>query len=176
MEMKFRYRFEAAHRFVNSSSPACMTPHGHTWYATLHLQSLKNLNSENMVVEFSKVKSFWKTLLSDVFDHSYLCNSQDPLIESILKTNPEARLMRFPGDPTTEMISLLLFHKCDLVLKQTSLTEFVKISGISVEETPTNSIFCSREFYAENIQHLKNQKSWWNTTDVLNRDFDHNLT
>ncbi|MBY0386235.1 6-carboxytetrahydropterin synthase [bacterium] len=170
--MKFRYRFEAAHRFVSSSSPACMTPHGHTWYATLHLQSLKNLNADNMVIEFSKVKSFWKTLLSEVFDHSYLCNSQDPLIETILKTNPEARLMRFPGDPTTEMISLLMFHKCDLVLKQSPLAGFVKVSGITVEETPTNSIFCSREFYAENIQNLKEQKSWWTTSEVMSRDFE----
>lgn len=172
MEMKFRYRFEAAHRFVNSSSPACMTPHGHTWYATLHLQSLKNLNADNMVVEFSKVKSFWKTLLSDVFDHSYLCNSKDPLIESILSANREARLMRFPGDPTTEMISLLLFHKCDLVLKQSALTEFVKVSGITVEETPTNSIFCSREFYTENISEHKDKKSWWCSPEVTNRDFE----
>lgn len=171
MEMKFRYRFEAAHRFVNSASPACMTPHGHTWHATLHLQSLKNLNDENMVVEFSKVKAFWKVLLNDVFDHSYLCNAQDPLIETIIAANPEARLMRFPGDPTTEMISLLLFHKCELALQQSTLTQFVKVSGITVEETPTNSIFCSREFYTENIANLKTPNCWWTSTEVASREF-----
>jgi 6-pyruvoyl-tetrahydropterin synthase len=171
MEMKFRYRFEAAHRFVNSASPACMTPHGHTWHATLHLQALKNLNEENMIVEFSKVKSFWKNLLSDVLDHSYLCNSLDPLIETILTTNPEARLMRFPGDPTTEMISLLLFHKCELALTGSPLSEFVKVSGLTVEETPTNSIFCSREFYTENIQNFKTPNCWWTTTEVTSRSF-----
>jgi 6-pyruvoyl-tetrahydropterin synthase len=171
MEMKFRYRFEAAHRFLNSSSPACMTPHGHTWHAALHLQSLKNLNADNMVIEFSKVKSYWKILLNEVFDHSYLCNSKDPLIETILISNPEARLMRFPGDPTTEMISLLLFHKSELTLAQSPLSQFVKVSGITVEETPTNSIFCSREFYTENIQNFKSPQCWWTTTDVTSREF-----
>ncbi len=169
--MNFRYRFEAAHRFLNSASPSCMTPHGHTWHATLHLKSLRPLNTENMVVEFSKVKAFWKELLSDVFDHSYLCNSQDPLLEVIWASNPNARLMRFPGDPTTEMISLLLFRKCDLVLQASHLKDAVKVSGITVEETPTNSIQCSREFYMENIGPYEKNLSWWNTTEVTNRDF-----
>jgi hypothetical protein len=106
-----------------------------------------------------------------VFDHSYLCNSLDPLIETILTTNPEARLMRFPGDPTTEMISLLLFHKCELALTGSPLSEFVKVSGLTVEETPTNSIFCSREFYTENIQKFKTPNCWWTTTDVTSRSF-----
>lgn len=171
MEMKFRYRFEAAHRFLQSSSPACMTPHGHTWHAVLHLQSFKSLNSENMVVEFSKVKTFWKTLISEVFDHSYLCNSQDPLIETLLQTNPEARLMRFPGDPTTEMISLLLFHKSELTLKETKIPNDIKISAITIEETPTNSISCSRDFYTENISRFKTEGCWWMSSDVESRAF-----
>ncbi|MCB9072995.1 MAG: hypothetical protein H6623_05195 [Bdellovibrionaceae bacterium] len=33
-----------------------MNPHGHTWYATLHLKSLVGLNAQDMSVEFFAAK------------------------------------------------------------------------------------------------------------------------
>ena len=119
MELRFKYRFEAAHRFTQSASPACMTPHGHTWYATLHLKSTAPLNSEDMSVEFTQLKSSWKEFITEVFDHSYMCNYQDPLIEPLLVVNKNARLLLFPGDPTTELISLLMFSKANQFIAQT---------------------------------------------------------
>ncbi len=173
MELKFRYRFEAAHRFTNAASASCMTPHGHTWHATLHLQSLRPLNKDGMVVEFSKAKSFWKSLITDVFDHSYLCNYKDPLYESLLGIHHEARVLRFPNDPTTEMIALLLFNKAEQVLTHAALDRDIKVSGVTIEETPTNSLFCPREYFVENIQLYKNFSGWWSSTDPIDRSFRH---
>lgn len=150
-----------------------MTPHGHTWYATLHLRSLTSLNQDNMVVEFSKVKSFWKNFISDVMDHSYLCNSQDQLISAILDSHKEARLLRFPGDPTTEMISLLLFSKAELVLKDSGLGTHIHVAGVTIDETPTNSIFCSREYYQETMPRFKHYTGWWTTPALEDRSFSH---
>lgn len=171
MELKFRYRFEAAHRFTTAASASCMTPHGHTWHATLHLQSLRPLNQDGMVVEFSKAKSFWKSLIADTFDHSYMCNHQDRLVEALLAIHPEARLLRFPGDPTTEMIALLMFNKAEQVVKAANLASEIRVSGITIEETPTNSLFCPRDFYSENMTRFKDYSGWWTSTDPLDRSF-----
>jgi 6-pyruvoyl-tetrahydropterin synthase len=172
MEFNFRYRFEAAHRFLNSSSVPCMTPHGHTWHATLHLRSKKtDLNAENMVLEFSKTKASWKKFVGDVLDHSYLCNSKDPLIEHILASNPEARVLPFPGDPTTEIIALFIFNKVEKMLATTELQSALYIHGITIEETPTNSIFCDRAFYLEVIGKFQQYKGWWNSEEIADRSF-----
>lgn len=170
MELRFKYRFEAAHRFTQSTSPACMTPHGHTWYATLHLQTQAPLNKNDMSVEFHQLKSEWKDLISNVFDHSFLCNSHDPLVESLLKVHKDARLMLFPGDPTTELIALLLFHKCEHFLLNSAWKKDVAVSGITIDETPTNSIHCDRSFYLENISRYSAYSGWWSTAEITARN------
>jgi 6-pyruvoyltetrahydropterin/6-carboxytetrahydropterin synthase len=170
MELRFKYRFEAAHRFTQSSSPSCMTPHGHTWYATLHLQSSSPLNANDMAVEFFQLKSSWKALISDVFDHSYMCNSTDPLIEPLLKIHGAARLILFPGDPTTELISLLMFNKCEKFISESQWKNQVSVSGITIDETPTNSIHCDRAFYLENISRYATHTGWWSTSEIAARN------
>jgi len=171
VELKFRYRFEAAHRFTSTASPSCMTPHGHTWYATLHLQSLKALNQDGMVVEFARAKSFWKTLITDTFDHSYMCHHQDRVTETLIAVHPEARVLRFPGDPTTETIALLLFAKAETSIAHEKLAELVRVRGVTIEETPTNSLYCPREYFQENIGRYQNASGWWTSADPRDRSF-----
>lgn len=169
MELKFKYRFEAAHRFTQSASPACMTPHGHTWYATLHLKSLVGLNAQDMSVEFSQLKSNWKEFISSVFDHSYLCNHKDVLIEPILASNPNARLLPFPGDPTTELIALLMFSKAEQFLQKTPWQKNIQVAGITIDETPTNSIHCDAAFFKEYFQQYSSFEGWWSMPGLLLR-------
>lgn len=170
MELRFKYRFEAAHRFTQSSSPSCMTPHGHTWYATLHLKSQAPLNANDMSVEFHQLKSSWKDLITNVFDHSFMCNVQDPLIEPLLHVHGGARLILFPGDPTTELISLLMFSKAEQFIAKTPWKEQVAVSGITIDETPTNSIHCNRSFYKENMGRYAKYSGWWTSPDSTARN------
>lgn len=171
MQLNFRYRFEAAHRFTNSSSQSCMTPHGHTWHATLHVQSNRPLDANNMIAEFSQIKSFWKELITEVFDHSYMCHHADPILEGLLAAHGGARLMRFPGDPTTEMIALMLFNKAEVMLATTPQKDAIVLTGVTIEETPTNSIHCPRSYFVENIAKHKNFSGWWTSTDIQDRSF-----
>lgn len=174
MELKFRYRFEAAHRFVNSASVQCMTPHGHTWHATLHLEAKRNeLDENDMVAEFSQLKSYWKKLITEVFDHSYMCNEEDALIPVLKTTHSECRLLVFPGDPTTELISVMMFAKMQNYVQNSEIRHFVRITGINIEETPTNSLTCDREFYEECINQYHRPDNWWNSLDVYDRSFSH---
>lgn len=171
MEFRFKYRFEAAHRFLNTTSLQCMTPHGHTWYATLQLQSvIPRLDQNDMVAEFSQLKSYWKSLISDVLDHSFFCNEKDPLIETLLKHHPHSRILPFPGDPTTELISLLLFHKMNLWMTQSPVAGKVKVAGVLIEETPTNSLFCDWVFYKESISQYDHYTGWWKSIDLNARN------
>lgn len=173
MELRFKYRFEAAHRFTQSTSPACMTPHGHTWYATLHLQTSATLNKNDMSVEFHQVKSEWKSLITNTFDHSFMVNMTDPLIESVSQIHPTARLILFPGDPTTELIALLLFNKCEMFMTQSQWNQQIVVSGITIDETPTNSIHCDRAFFLKNVTKYSKYKGWWNTSNPDDRSCQH---
>lgn len=169
MELRFKYRFEAAHRFTQSTSPSCMTPHGHTWYATLHLQTQAPLNTNDMSIEFHQLKGSWKDLITNVFDHSFMCNASDALIAPLLDIHSKARLVLFPGDPTTELISLLLFSKCEQFILNSQWKNDIVVSGITIDETPTNSIHCDRSFYIENISRYSTHTGWWSIPDIQAR-------
>lgn len=172
MEIEFRYRFEAAHRFLHADSEPCMTPHGHSWYASLGLQFVgSKLNSAQMTVEFSEIKKEWKALTQNLLDHSYLHNVDDPIVP-VLKSGPsQPRLLPFPGDPTTELIALLLFQKMATIIENGPYADLVQVKHICVEETPTNRLTCGRAFYSDQIGPFSEMKAWWNSSQLDDRSF-----
>ena len=172
MQIEFEYRFEAAHRFLKSESVPCMTPHGHTWYATMGLAFKgSNLSSSQMTVEFTQLKKSWKTLIQETFDHSYMHNINDPVVEVLSGGEHSPRLMPFPGDPTTEMISLFMFNKMTRIIESSPWAQKVVVNFIKLEETPTNSIVCTRDFYNQEMGAFSSGKSWWNTANPADRQF-----
>lgn len=172
MRIEFRYRFEAAHRFLNSDSKTCMTPHGHTWFATLFLDFIGTaLNSSQMTVEFSELKKPWRQLIQETFDHSYMHNIKDSVAEMLRSESSEYRFIPFPGDPTTELIALFMFQKMQTVLSTTQLKGLVQINAIALEETPTNKVICDRSFFLDQISRYQDAKSWWNSSNIADRSF-----
>lgn len=175
MNLEFTYRFEAAHRFLNSDSVPCMTPHGHTWYATLSVGFTgAQLNSSQMSVEFSQVKQQWKQLIQDTFDHSYMHNFNDPIVEVLHSTGTQTRLLPFPGDPTTELISLFMFNKIETLLMASSFADLVTTQAIKLQETPTNTIICDRDFYLSQKESINKDSGWWQTSNIEDRSFAKN--
>jgi 6-pyruvoyl-tetrahydropterin synthase len=145
LELSFRYRFEAAHRFTKSCADSCATPHGHTWYARLAFTAAGgDLNSEDMVIEFAKLKSRWKKFITETVDHSFMHHMNDPILDSLRTHIPEFRGLPFPGDPTTEMIAAFFFAKAwvmhDALLAETSLAVLPTPRLVRIRETPTNEI------------------------------------
>lgn len=160
MRMSFKYRFEAAHRFVNSDKE-CSTPHGHTWYATLNLMSsTEDLGEGNMVEDFGLLKKGWKSFVTQTADHSFFYNSEDPILPTLMKYIPNFRGLPFPGDPTTEVIAGLFFLKASVLCESFPVRPF----SVVIEETPTNTIeFFSTEvedFIAKLNLSLKSS-NWW---------------
>jgi len=170
MKIEFTYRFEAAHRFLQSTSIPCMTPHGHTWYASLVLSYLApSLNSSQMSVEFSVLKKHFKELIQETFDHSYMHNMNDPVVEVLRAEDHQTRLLPFPGDPTTELIALFLFHKMRVLLKNAQLQELVEVDSVILQETPSNKIHMNKEFYQSEIKNQHQYEGWWTSTDIRDR-------
>ena len=171
MQIEFEYRFEAAHRFLNSESIPCMTPHGHTWYATMGLAFKEPfLSSSQMTVEFTELKKDWKTLIQDTFDHSYMHNINDPVIEVLQNSNP--RLIPFPGDPTTEIISLFMFNKMETIIQKSAASKKVELKFIKLKETPTNTILCDRSFFMQGMKDFTDVSGWWTSDNTLDRSFN----
>ena len=172
LKLRFRYRFEAAHRFFVGPSIPCRTPHGHSWYATLTVAFMgESLDQNAMALPFEKLKKDWKALVDTTLDHSFFHHHQDPLVPALLKVHPEARLLPFPGDPTTELLGLLLFEKMQTIFSRLDDKRLVQVHEILVEETPTNSIAISKEFYELSRSTYKESDGWWNKPDVNDRSF-----
>lgn len=146
MELKFRYRFEAAHRFVSGDSK-CSTPHGHTWYATLFFHvSTPKLNEHEMISEFATLKTKWKKFIDEDVDHSFFYNEKDPLLPALRDFVPHFRGISFPGEPTTEMVAALFLKRALYLYKDAAH----RPTGLLIEETPTNSLYLS----TEDLPHL----------------------
>ncbi len=172
MLLEFTYRFEAAHRFLKSESIPCMTPHGHTWYATMAVNFQGSaLDSSQMTVEFGDVKKHWKTLIQEIFDHSYMHNINDPIVEVLKSEKVESRLLPFPGDPTTEIISLFMFNKMEKLISTSKFSDKICLQSIKLQETPTNAITCDRDFFVDQMPHFSEQSGWWQSSNPLDRSY-----
>lgn len=178
--LKFRYRFEAAHRFLSADAPSCQTPHGHTWYATaiFRFRESEGLDRSAMAAEFGEVKKKWKTFISDVADHSYFHHEKDPIVQTLIRETPHARLLPFPTDPTTEMIAGLFAMKLQAMHKATLPNSKVDVVGVHIQETPTNSILFKFSVDENGIigtppawlrDQLKHHQGWWNSSAVDDR-------
>lgn len=171
LNLQFRYRFEAAHRFLVSPSLPCRTPHGHSWHATLVIGFVgKSLNEHGMAISFEEVKSEWKQLVTKTLDHSFFHHWQDPLVEHLKVIHPESRLLPFPNDPTTELLGLLLFSKMETVFQKFPKSLGLTVETIKVEETPSNCVSIHRPFFLDaRTSQWRNFDGWWNSTDIQDR-------
>ncbi|MGH1468965.1 MAG: 6-pyruvoyl trahydropterin synthase family protein [Bdellovibrionales bacterium] len=160
MILSFRYRFEAAHRFTDASSK-CSTPHGHSWWVTLslsHEASAVDLN-KNFAADFKDLKTDWKNFIDEEMDHFFFANSEDPLIASLNTINPDLRIKKTPGDPTTEVLASLLFKKAESLFLKSSA---INVDSILLEETPTNSVRVSKEDADLLLGRLNTpSNNWW---------------
>ncbi len=168
MDMRFTYRFEAAHRFMGSSSAKCMTPHGHTWWIHLQVTSHGNqLNSNQMMAEFAALKTPWKAFVDSCLDHSFFHHKDDPVAMACAEHIPGFRGLSFPGDPTTEMIAILCFAKAAKIIEKFNNDNDAQFSvqKIEIQETPTNAIILNSNdpIISETLSSLNaSEKAWWN--------------
>lgn len=140
--LEFTRRFAMAHRLLADPLDKCATPHGHNELVTVKLAPLAalTLGADNRLAHFSTVKASWHGWIDAAVDHAFQVNAADPLIAFFREHEPErlARLMVFPGDPTTEALATAFALKCGSFLKAQGLP--YAVAEVRVEETPTNAV------------------------------------
>lgn len=173
--LTFNYRFEAAHRLTLSCADSCATPHGHTWRAKAIFEApAGQLGSDDMVMEFSKLKSAWKKFIADRADHSFFHHHSDPILGALREYIPKFRGLAFPGDPTTELIAALFFAKLKVMHEELAKTlpeGTICPAPVSVviRETPTNTVSfrAGRSGHVELLEALDRRfEGWWQVADV----------
>lgn len=176
--IEFRYRFEAAHRLTSAESMKCQTPHGHTWHvtATFTLQPERAaLGPSAMAAEFSLLKKGIRSFVDETADHSFFVNHMDPLYRVATEIVPNIRSLELPCDPTTEAIAAAFAFKFSAMHNAlpTSIKETIRLTGIRIQETPTNSIDIRWPFDGSfpnwGTELLGAAKGWWNSADPLDR-------
>ena len=172
--LEFRYDFEAAHRFLSSNSERCQTPHGHSWSAKVRFTSFdRQLCSNQMLEEFSVLKAHWKTFIQGTVDHSFFHHVEDPLARVMEKEIPQFRGLPFPGDPTTELISVCFFRKM-IQMNRSVFGESPRVFPVAVEiqETKTNRVVLEAEDELELIRSVPEfvrWSGWWEDSDPHSR-------
>ncbi len=174
-ELSFTYRFEAAHRFTGSCSQACATPHGHTWYAKALFEAGENsLDRQNdMVMEFSRLKTNWKRFIQGTVDHSFMHHYQDPILPALKEHIPGFRGLPFPGDPTTELIAALFYAKLKVMHESLPGFGHIRPAGVVIRETPTNQIIfrASDDGKSQLIERVNASfNGWWQNPDPEARE------
>ena len=160
MELKFRYRFEAAHRFTDASSK-CSTPHGHSWWVTLSLShNVAAIDLErNFAIDFTDLKKEWRKFIDEELDHHFFVNSKDPLLKALNLLGQSLRIKETPGDPTTELLASIFFKKAENIFKKNNI---INVQSVLLEETPTNSVKVSKEDSAHFLGKVATQETnWW---------------
>ncbi len=125
-----------------------------------------------MAAEFGSVKRGWKSFITETADHSFFHNAKDPLVSHLNDIIPDARLLEFPGDPTTEMIAALFALKLKAMHDITGISTVTPL-GVKIQETPTNSV--TFRFEPDGTaplwltKKIGTTKSWWTSPDPLAR-------
>ncbi len=167
-KLEFTYRFESAHRFTKGASK-CATPHGHTWFATLGFSVVADeLNQQDMVEEFEKLKKTWKAFITETVDHSFMHHFEDPILTSLKEYVKGFRGLPFPCDPTTEVIAALFLAKGRTLCGNLPFLP----SYVSIQETPTNRVTLNMEGLDAVLNRIDSKcyKAWWQSADSSSRE------
>jgi len=147
--LEFTRRYAMAHRLIADPTGKCATPHGHNAFVTVRLapQRAFVFSATNMDAAFDAVKGRWHAWIDDHVDHALQLNAVDPLRGFFREHEPYrlARLMVFPGDPTTEALAAVFFLKLSAFLEADQLP--YRVEEIRVEETPTNAVRLNRGLF-----------------------------
>lgn len=126
------FRFEAAHRLMDSYSKKCQQVHGHSYKLELFLQS-DQLDENEMVVDFGKLRDLLGDILEQ-FDHRIVLCEKDPLTDC-LPENLGCILVSF--NPTAEKMADYFFHLLRTEFYQNEDLRHIQIKAVRIHETET---------------------------------------
>lgn len=140
MQVSKQIKWEAAHRLVHGYPGNCSQLHGHSYVATVTMQSTNNtLNYYGFVKDFNDMKVL-KDWVDKNWDHGTFVCSQDQSLMSWLVDNNQ-RCFIFDNNPTAEIIGLQLISKARDLLDDS----FSKVVIVKINETCSSEAIISKE-------------------------------
>lgn len=137
--MRFRiYKevsFDASHRLLHYEGK-CFRLHGHRWKVEVWISGDISHDSK-ILVDYNTIRE-----LVEQFDHQVILNREDPMVEAL---RPFQTVMTTPGDPTSELIALLLREA--LTMECSEEGREIRVDRIRVWESPT----CYAELVHEDL-------------------------
>ena len=111
--------------------------HGHGWVLKI-TATADNLDHIGRVIDFSVLKQKFGTYIEENWDHGFLWNKNDPMMQDIFATHPEQKNFACDFNPTSEELArYLLFKVAPELMRDTG----VRIVAITLNETEN----CSAE-------------------------------
>ena len=120
-ELQVEIQFSAAHRLCDYDG-ACAQLHGHNFRVVAHLEG-GELDAQGMLIDFRDVRRLCQQAVAPL-DHQYL-NDLPPFADV---------------PPTSENLARFLFGEIGDVLKAAGLAERVRVSRVSVFESPGSGV------------------------------------
>lgn len=140
-ELEFSRRYAMAHRLLADPASKCAIPHGHNEIVTVRLTPRARFafGGANALAPFATLKARWHGWIDAHVDHTLMLSEADPLIDYFRDHEPArlARIMTFPGDPTTEALAACFLLKLQAFLAIDDLP--FAVGEVRVAETPTNT-------------------------------------
>ena len=121
-----RIDFCYGHRLLDYDG-ICKHPHGHNAVVEVDVRTAE-LDSRNMVADFSDIKRIVKGWIDRELDHKMILRHDDPLVEPLRKLGEPMYLLE--SNPTVERIAKLIFDQ--------GRELGVNIQAVRVWETPTS--------------------------------------
>ena len=143
-----KFKFELAHRLVDSYSKKCQSFHGHSYTAEVTLAG-KKLDATGMLMDFGEVKDKFAHVI-DGWDHSLMLWKADPTHDRMLDISNEinARFISVNYNPTAENMAYHMFQMLQ--------DEALPIKRVLVRETLTGWAVADNRGYAELTAHYTN--------------------
>lgn len=147
MDITKKFKFETAHRLVDSYSTKCQSIHGHSYICEITLTG-EHLDHTGMLMDFGEVKDRINHLF-DAWDHAFMFWTNDTLAnhyKSMLAVE-NLRMIEVDYNPTAENMAYHIFRAC--------VAEDLPVSEVRVQETLTGWAVAKRlkPFVGENISY-----------------------
>ena len=114
------------HRLLDYDG-VCKHPHGHNAIAEVEIRT-DDLDTRNMVVDFSDIKRVVKGWIDRELDHKMILRHDDPLVAPLQALGEPIYVLE--SNPTVERIARLIFD--------VSKGEGLPVVRVTVWETPTS--------------------------------------
>jgi 6-pyruvoyltetrahydropterin/6-carboxytetrahydropterin synthase len=140
--------FDSGHRVMNEFMK-CYNIHGHTYLYELTF-SFENMEEIGYAIDFKEIKRVFCQWIDDIIDHGMILNPKDELlIKTTKEYGTKLWLMSLNGEgeycnPSVENIAKEVFLAMMVLFPPTAYPN-LRISKVTIYETPNCSTICSKE-------------------------------